>query len=124
MRTIGYGHGCHGDGNNCGSIAAPLSKDAATSLLMSDLASREQCVSDALQTDIDQNAFSALVSLAFNVGCEAFKSSKVPERINAKDFPGAAQAMKAMASINGQVVQDLYVRREAEVGLMCSSGRC
>ncbi|KAJ9080797.1 hypothetical protein DSO57_1013340 [Entomophthora muscae] len=124
LRTIGYGHACHGDGTNCAKITAPLSKDAATSLLMNDLASREQCVADSLQRDIDKNANSALVSLAFNIGCEAYKASEVPDRINANDFSAAAKAMKSMATVAGQVVPDLYERRAAEAALLCSSNRC
>ncbi|KAI9293867.1 phage-related lysozyme [Neoconidiobolus thromboides FSU 785] len=123
-KTIGYGHACHGDGQNCAGVTEPLSEPQAMSLLKDDLRSREECVAGSLTTPLGGNSFSALVSYAFNVGCEAFKSSPVLSLVNQKRFGEAANALKAQCYISGLKLEDLVVRREAEASLFCLDGIC
>jgi lysozyme len=65
-----------------------------------------------------QNEFDALVSFVFNIGAEAFRTSRVLVHLNAGEKLAAAEAMAAWrkAKIGGQsvVVDGLVRRRSAE----------
>ena len=111
--TIGYGH--------TGSEVGPdqeISEEEAEDLLRKDLSRFEQGVTNAVKVDINQNQFDALVSLSFNIGLSAFRSSTTLRRLNAGDYEGAAEAITwwNKATINGQkqVVNGLVRRRSAE----------
>ncbi len=59
-----------------------LSEQAVLNLLAQDLERFEAAVNDAVQVSLDQNQFDALVSFAFNVGVQAFKSSTLLKKLN------------------------------------------
>lgn len=50
----------------------------------------EKAVNDAVQIELDQYQFDALVSFAFNVGVGAFTASTLVRKLNAGDIDGAA----------------------------------
>lgn len=58
--------------------------------LRKDLERFEDAVNFAVTPEMPQHAFDALVSFAFNVGEQAFKTSTLVKRINAGDWIGAA----------------------------------
>jgi lysozyme len=63
-------------------------------VLREDLAERfEPAVRESVRTQLKQNQFDALVSMAFNIGAGGFRGSTVVKRLNARDFGGAADAM-------------------------------
>lgn len=114
--TIGYGH--TGPDVEPGQV---ITEAEAEALLRQDLDRFERGVSDAVRVDIDQNQFDALVSLAYNIGVSAFRSSTALKRLNRGDFLGAAEAMTwwNKATINGvrREVLGLVRRRAAEAAL-------
>lgn len=61
-----------------------------------------------------QYEFSALVSLAYNIGVKAFCGSTVVKRLNALDYQGACDAFLMWNKAGGIVVQGLVNRREEE----------
>lgn len=109
--TIGYGHteNVH-DGMS-------ISKQEATTILMSDLAKFERCVNMAVKVDIDQNEFDALVSFAFNLGCNALLQSTLLRKLNSKDYNGAANEFLRWNKAGGKELKGLTRRREAERAL-------
>lgn len=115
--TIGWGH--------AGADVAEgetITQARADELLASDLAQFEAAV-DGETHDVatSDGEFSALVSLAYNIGEAAFKSSSVLRLHRAGDKAGAAQAFLLWdkAHVNGQLVElpGLDRRREAERAL-------
>jgi lysozyme len=109
--TIGYGH-------TVGVIGGEqITAAQADALLAQDLAMFERGV-DALAKDPSENEFSAMVSLAFNIGLGAFAGSTVLRQHNAGDKPAAADAFRLWnkAHVDGQLVElpGLVARREAE----------
>jgi GH24 family phage-related lysozyme (muramidase) len=72
----------------------------------------------ALKRVPNENQFSAMVSMAYNVGIEAFTGSSVARLFNAGNVQGAADAFRlwVKGTIKGQKVTlpGLVKRREAE----------
>ncbi len=119
--TIGYGH----TGPDVVERMV-VTKYEAETLLKKDIARFEKGVAAALFEPIEKgyigsNEFSAMVSLAFNIGLDAFRGSTVVRRARKNDDKGAADAFLwwNKATINGKkkVVRGLVRRRKAERAL-------
>lgn|SRR5574341_287072 len=120
--TVGFGHT---------SMAGPpkvtpglkLTQAEADDLLVMDLIRYEVAVLRALKRDPSDNQFSAMVSLCYNIGENAFAASSVVKHFNAGDTAKAANAFlmwrKARNPKTGnlEVVQGLLNRRQAEMAL-------
>jgi lysozyme len=64
-----------------------------------------------------QHQFDAMVSLAYNIGANAFAKSTVLKRHIAKDYKGAAEAFAMWNKGGGKVLGGLVKRRAAEAAL-------
>lgn len=110
--TIGYG--------STGSHVKPgmvITEAQADELLRSDLRRFEDAVATAAPKATD-NQFSAMVSLAFNIGVAAFtRPSTVLRRHLAGDHAGAADAFAMWNKAGGKVLPGLVRRRAAEAAL-------
>jgi len=123
--TIGYGHTGLVDGV-MPYIGMSISKDKAIELLKSDLIRYENDINKMLKITVKQCQFDALVSLAFNIGINAFKESTVLSVVNKKMPSGEvvrAFLMWNKININGkmQVSTGLSNRRKEESQLYCSN---
>jgi GH24 family phage-related lysozyme (muramidase) len=75
----------------------------------------EQEVRDALgDAPVTQNQFDAMVSLAYNIGCAAFRKSTLVRKHRAGDYEGAALEFVRWNRAGGKVMRGLIRRREAE----------
>lgn len=110
--TVGYGH----------TPAFPgeiVTEAQATALLVGDVQHAADAV-DAVTHDVPttDSQFSAMVSLAFNIGTGAFKTSTLLRKHRARDYTGAADAFLLWdkAHVNGVlvVVAELLRRRGEE----------
>lgn len=116
--TIGYGHKI-----NPGEIFSNgLSADEATALFRKDIEKFESVVRDNITASLTGNQFDALVSLAYNIGADAFKKSTILKYINIPGFhsavyPTPKTAWLAWNKINGHVSRGLTNRRIAEWNL-------
>ncbi|HTW69404.1 MAG TPA: lysozyme [Acetobacteraceae bacterium] len=111
--TIGYGH--------TGGVTPgmTITQDQADQFLQNDLNGTENAVTAATaEVAPTDNQFAAMVSLCYNIGAGAFKSSTVLRQHLAGNFAAAADAFLLWdkATIDGQlqVVQGLLNRRQAE----------
>lgn len=105
---IGYGHA--GTAREGMTITA----DEADRLLEDDVKDAEEAVRRLVAARINENEFSALVSLAYNMGPASFARTEALRRLNAGDRKGAADAFRYLvaADINGErVILDALVRR-------------
>ena len=114
--TVGWGH--------TQNVTPGLTIDdaEATRLLYYDLLTFEQCVTVATSGfDTNENQFSAMVCLAFNIGCKAFLGSSVLLRHKSGSFYHAANAflMWDKIHLDGKLVDSkgLLNRRNAERSL-------
>ena len=79
-----------------------------------DLKKFESAVNGAVTMLINQNQFDALVSLAYNIGTNAFKNSTLVKKLNAGDIRGAAAQFGVWIRAGGKVMQGLVNRRAVE----------
>ncbi len=112
---IGYGHaGTAGPG-------MAITRADADRLLIVDVRAAERAVRDLVAVPINENEFSALVALAYNMGAGAFAKTEVLARLNAGDRNRAADAFRYIiaADVNGErvVLASLKRRRAAERAL-------
>ncbi len=112
--TIGYGH--------TGDDVYPeltISQTQAEELLRGDLEKFESYVEDAVEVEIDDNQFSALVCFCFNVGpeTEGFGGSTLLKLLNDGDYQGAANQFPVWNKVNGEPWLGLTRRRLAEQAL-------
>lgn len=109
--TIGYGH------TNAAGLpkvvpGQRITKVQAEEILKTDLGKVEKQVSDLVKVKINQNQFDALVSFHYNTG--ALGRSSALRLLNSGDYAGCADALTLYNRGNGQVLQGLVRRREAE----------
>ena len=112
--TIGYGST---DGVTMGDS---ITQAEAEALLLEDLEPFERCVSDCVKVPIDQNAFDALVSFAYNLGGDALRHSTLLKYLNAGDHPAAAKEFHKWIHAGSNILPGLVARRRAEADLFMS----
>lgn len=106
--TIGYGST---EGVTMGDT---ITQEEAENLLREDLRRFEDCVNSYVDVEISQCEFDALVSFAFNVGCNALKNSTLLRLLNQGDHDGAAQQFLRWDKAGGKPLAGLTRRRKAE----------
>jgi len=112
---IGYGHA------RTARAGMTITEAEAERLLREDTQASEEAVRSMVTVSVNVNQFSAMVSLAYNLGAGGFSRTSVLERINSGDYQGAADAFlhHDRARINGvlQSIPHLTERREKERAL-------
>ncbi|ENX60743.1 MULTISPECIES: lysozyme [Acinetobacter] len=88
--------------------------DQAKAYFAHDLKRFENAVNSALTVVVNQNQFDALVSLAYNIGEKAFKTSTLVELLNANKFTAAADQFLVWNKGGGKIMKGLVRRRAAE----------
>jgi lysozyme len=113
--TIGYGHT---RGVQPGDT---IGEADAERLLREDIAATEAALAKLIAVPVNGNEFSALVSLAYNIGAANFAKSSVLRRLNADERTGAADAILLWVKgrVSGKLVrlEGLARRRAAERAL-------
>lgn len=109
--TIGFGHT---GGVKPGDV---IDEAEADRLLRVDVADAEECVSQHVAIEINQNQFDALVCFVYNVGCGAFRGSTLLRLVNAYQFETAAKQFPRWDKAAGKALAGLAKRRRAEMEL-------
>ena len=110
--TIGYGH------TKTARRGQVITEAEADRLLREDLRIFEKGVLEAIgNAPTTSNQFSAMVSLAFNIGLGAFRRSKVLALHKAGKTAEAAKAFANWRRAGGKVLPGLVRRRAAEAKL-------
>ena len=106
--TVGYGH-TRGvaEGDSC-------SEEEAESVLVDDLKEFEAYVNEAVDVELVQNQFDALVAWTFNLGPTNLRTSTLLKKLNAGEYSAAPSEIKRWNRAGGQVLDGLIRRREAE----------
>jgi GH24 family phage-related lysozyme (muramidase) len=111
--TIGYGHTAKA-GKPVPVAGLTITQAMADMILSDDLHAFETGVLAAIKRPMEQGQFDAMVSLAFNIGLGAFRSSSVARYFNRGQPLLAADAFLLWARAGGIVQLGLMRRREAE----------
>lgn len=93
-----------------------ITEAEAEQLLLDDLKRFEDAVAKACPV-ATSNQFSAMVSLAFNIGTSAFAGSTLAKKHNAGDYAGAAAEFARWNRGGGKVLPGLTKRRAREAQL-------
>jgi lysozyme len=95
-----------------------ITEEKAEELLRIDLAWAEKVVTSKVKVPLNDNQFSALVSLVFNIGSGNFGKSLVLSELNAKRYLGASKAfLNHVYARGGIFMPGLEVRRKREIEL-------
>lgn len=78
-------------------------------------------VRGSCKRELSQNQLDACTSLAYNIGCEAFRTSTVCHKIQVGDFDGAADSFKLWNKV-GKIVRAGLVARRAEEAALFRAG--
>lgn len=114
--TIGYGH-------TKGVVPGmTITQAQAEQFLHEDLERFQSYVEEAVQVEVNEDQFSALVCFCFNVGpgIEGFGGSTLLRKLNAGDDAGAAEQFPRWNKVNGEPWLGLTRRRLAEQALFLS----
>ena len=112
--TIGYGHieGVY--------MGMSISEAEAEELLRQDLERFEVAVQDAVEVEINDDQFDALVSFCFNLGAGSLFSSTLLKLLNKGDYEKAADEFPRWNKAGGQPLLGLTRRRLSERALFLS----
>lgn len=105
--TVGYGH-------TGPDIKGPITKEIADELLKKDLKWAQDAVEKYVKIPLTENQFSALVSLVYNIGGNAFANSTLLKYLNKGNTELAASQFDRWIYDNGHVLEGLIKRRKAE----------
>ena len=94
--------------------------DQAKEYMRHDLIEFEHTVNSSVKVPLNQNQFDALVSLAYNIGSSAFKSSTLVKKLNTGDYQGAADQFNVWINAGGKRMQGIVNRRDREKLLFLS----
>lgn len=109
--TIGIGH----TGKDV-KEGMEITKEKAIELLKSDLRRFEETINKSIEVTLKQHEFDSLVSLAFNIGTNAFSNSTLVKKINARaNAEEIEREWKKWRKAGGKVLPVLVRRREREI---------
>lgn len=113
--TIGYGH------TGTAKKGMVITQAQAVRLLERDIERFEDCVTSNVKVPLTQTQYNALVSFAFNRGCNGFRRSRLLELINARKYDEAADVWLTTAvTAGGKRLRGLEKRRRDEVAMFRS----
>lgn len=115
--TIGYGHTNFVTGGRkfkMGDVWTYMEIDAEFAKSMAYFGNH---VKRLVKVPLTQYQFDALLSFTFNLGPGNFRKSTLLKRVNAKDFPGAANEFKRWNKGGGRVLAGLTRRRASEAAV-------
>jgi|TARA_R100000426_G_C4822590_1_gene111125 lysozyme len=106
--TIGYGH------IKGVKEGMTITKQQAEEMLLEELVEYENYVLEAVNHQLDQCMFDALVSWTYNLGPSNLNASTMLKVLNAGDYDGVPEQIKRWNKAGGKVLTGLVRRREAE----------
>lgn len=113
--TIGFGTT---EGVRMGDTITP---PRALERKLRDVQKFEGALKSCVRVPLAQHEYDAFVSLAYNIGPQAFCSSTLVRKLNVGDYAGACAEILRWDKFKGQPVRGLTLRRQREYEL-CISG--
>jgi len=115
--TIGYGNTFYEDGTKVkeGDVITQQRADKLAKFIVEQFADK---IRPLIKQPLNENKFSACVSLAYNIGVGGFKKSSVLRKLNVNpNDPTIADSFRMWNKGGGVVLKGLVNRREAEIQL-------
>lgn len=114
--TIGYGH----TGSDV-RVGQQITQQEAEDLLNADLDKFVKGVEKLVTRTLTDNQFSALVSLAYNIGLGNLKKSTLLKNLNAGNVVAVTVSWVKWNKAGGKVLKGLTARRGAEIELFLTA---
>lgn len=111
--TVGHGTTQYPDGSPV-KMGDKVTPQRAMELLQHDASKFAKAVQRCAPVPMYQHEYSAMVSLAYNIGEGAFCKSTAAKRLNALDYAGACKAILMWDRFKGRPLRGLTIRRQAE----------
>lgn len=118
--TIGWGTTKYPHTGKAVKMGDKCTKAEADAWFWEDINEAVAAVKKAVRVPVTPNQFGAMVSLTYNIGVGAFKSSTMLALLNKGDYTGASNQFPRWNKDNGKVVAGLTRRRKAERALFIS----
>lgn len=116
--TIGYGSTYYPDGKRVKMTDPAIDKVAAETLLYLTLKKFEDCILNAVKSNINQNQFDALVSFTYNLGCGNLNKSTLLKKVNANPCDATiSNEFAKWDKAGGKRLNGLTKRRNDEAAL-------
>ena len=112
--TIGWGCTWDHRGNPVTAKHPAITKKQAEHLLRQEVSHSEGAVRRLIKAPLNENQFSACVSLCFNIGSGNFQKSTLRMKLNRLDYEGASAEFPKWRRSLGKVLSGLVRRRAAE----------
>ncbi len=112
--TIGYGSIWDVNGKRLTMDHPPISEEVGEQLLKRELKHVERAIRHLIRVPLTENQFSAISSLAYNIGTSRLSSSTLRAKINREDYQGAADEFPKWRRAGGVILKGLVRRRAAE----------
>ena len=120
LLSIGYGFTYYANGDSV-KLGDTMTKAEGDKLFLDHIVPKfEATVSNAVNTEITENQFSALVSLCYNIGGGNLRSSTLLRLVNSGDFESAADEFLKWDKQGKRVLAGLSKRRAKERELFLS----
>lgn len=113
--TIGYGTTRWPNGEKVKPNQELSEVDATKQLLTHVEGSILPHIAKLVTVSLNENQYNALVSFIYNIGSGAFGESTMLQKLNKKDYKGAAAEFPRWNKAGGKVLQGLVNRRKAEM---------
>jgi lysozyme len=120
--TIGYGH-TSAAGMPIVKPKMSITRQEADAILKRDVDTFAAGVQSLIRVKLNDNQFSGVVSLAFNIGLGAFGKSSVLKAINNNQFQNVPALMKRFNRAGNTVLPALLTRRAKEAQLFMKPDR-
>ena len=115
--TIGFGNTFYEDGTKVkeGDVITQKRADELAKFIVEQFANS---IREMIKQPLNENQFSACVSLAYNIGTGGFKKSSVLRKLNANPLDASiADSFRLWNKGGGVILKGLVRRREAEIEL-------
>ena len=119
--TIGHGTTRYEDGSAV-KMGDRVTPERAQVLLRNDASTFERAVKRCAPVPMYQHEYDAFVSLAYNIGENAFCKSTLVRKLNAGDYAGACRESLKWDKFRGQPLRGLTLRRQSEYQ-QCTGGK-
>lgn len=121
IATIGYGNTFYEDGTKVkdGDVITQQRADELAVFIVEQFANS---IRPMIKQPLNENQFSACVSLAYNIGIGGFKKSSVLRKLNVNPLDATiADSFRLWNKGGGVILKGLVRRREAEIALYFKS---
>lgn len=112
--TVGVGHKLTPEELKQFKLDDHVAESFIDTWLKKDVEFAERCVNSWVTIKLSQTGFDMLVSLVFNIGCEAFKKSSLLRRLNRGEIVEASEEFKKWVFSNKKRMAGLVARRAEE----------